>query len=132
MKKKLKNKLVDITSLSKSLRLINKKTGKPSTHTLRFWETKFTSIKPIRLSGRKRLYNENQVKKIKLIKFLIKDQGISISGVKKIINKKINSLDGNLHSSIKAEYYKNLFKKKTDNLLEKIKKLKSYGKKNTH
>ena len=30
MKKKLKNKLVDITSLSKSLRLINKKTGKPS------------------------------------------------------------------------------------------------------
>ena len=56
---------------------------------------------------------------------------MTISGVKKLLDLKINKLDDSKSHSLKADYYKNLLKLKSKNLLEKIKKIKSYGKKNT-
>ena len=62
---------LDISELSIKLDLINKKTGKPANHILRFWEKEFSGIKPLILKGNRRYYNSNQVEKIKYIKFLL-------------------------------------------------------------
>jgi len=126
------NKLLNISELSKYLKLIDKKTGKPSNHVLRFWESKFKDIKPIKLKGNRRYYNDKQVQKISLIKFLLKDKKLTIEGVKKILNKNINTLDELKLSSIKDEYYKNKIKTRSENILKKIKNIKLYGKKNAH
>ena len=55
---------------------------------------------------------------------MINKQKLTILGVKKILNKKINNLDQYHAMSIKAEYYKNVLSEKSKNLLKKIKKLK--------
>ena len=56
---------------------------------------------------------------------------MTISGVKNILNFNTNKLDGYNSDSLKADYYKKNFKDKSKSLLEKIKKLKKYGKKNS-
>ena len=118
-----KHKLMNISELAKQLGLENNKRSKLSTHTLRFWESKFKQIKPTILSGR-RYYSKKDVEIISLIKFLLKEQGLTIEGVKKILNKKINSLDDPRVSSITSDYYKAKIKTKSKMLLNKIKKLK--------
>ena len=56
---------------------------------------------------------------------------MTILGVKKLMNLKINKLDGNDLPSLNADYYKNNLKEKSKLILEKIKKIKIYGKKNS-
>ncbi len=118
-----KNRLINISELAKELGLENKKNSKLSTHTLRFWESKFKQIKPTIISGR-RYYSKKDVEIISLIKFLLKEQGLTIEGVRKILNKKINSLDDHRASSITSNYYKAKIKTKSKMLLNKIKNLK--------
>ena len=65
---------LDISELSIELNLVNKKTGKPANHTLRFWEKEFNEIKPTIFKGNRRYYNQKQVDKIKYIKYLLKDR----------------------------------------------------------
>lgn len=127
-----KNKVISISELAKIIKLIDKKNGKPQTHTLRYWETQFKQIKPTLLDGKRRYYTKSSVELIKLIKYLLKDLGMTIKGVKNIIKRNINSLDEFNSSSIKAEYYKKNIKLKSKALLEKINKLKRDGKKNTY
>ena len=123
-------KLVNISQLSKLLNLYNKITKKPSNHILRFWEKEFKQIKPTRLKKR-RYYSEKQVSLIKLIKFLLKDKGMTIKGVKNVLKSDINTLDDYNSYSLKADYLKDNLKSKSKTLLEKVKKLKIYGKKNS-
>ena len=66
-----------------------------------------------------------------MIKFLLKDKGMTILGVKNILNSNLNELDVNNNISLKKDYFKNSIKLKTKNLLNKIYKIKHYGKK-TH
>ena len=120
-------KLVSIGELSKLLDLIDNKSKKPLNHTLRYWEKEFKQIRPKKINNR-RYYSLEQVE---MIKFLLKDKGMSISGVKKILNSNINKLDDYNSYSLKAEYYKKEIKEKSKNILEKIKIIKNYGKKNT-
>ena len=122
--------MIDISKLSKILNLINSKTKKPKNYILRYWEKEFKEIKPKKINNR-RYYTPKQVEVIKLIKFLLKNKGMTISGVKNTLNGKINKLDDVKINSLKTDYYKNKFKLKSKNLLEKINRLKSYGKKNT-
>ena len=56
---------------------------------------------------------------------------MTISGVKNVLNSNINNLDDYNSHSLKAEYYLNNFKKKNRDLLDKLKKLKNYGIKNS-
>ena len=123
-------KFFTISEVSKILNLLNPNTQKPLNHTLRFWEKEFKQIKPKRLNNR-RYYTDKQLEILKTINFLLKNEGMTISGVKKLLDLKINKLDDSKYHSLKADYYKNLLKLKIKNLLEKIKKIKSYGKKNT-
>tara|TARA_B100000579_G_scaffold269114_1_gene222113 strand:+ start:40 stop:420 length:381 start_codon:yes stop_codon:yes gene_type:complete len=125
------DKLITITQLSTMLNLINKKTKKPSNHILRFWEKKFKQIRPTQLNNR-RYYTNEQVEIIKLIKYLLKDKGFTINGVKKILNNNVNSLDDYNSIKLKTDYQKENIKLKSKKLLEKLKRLKRYGKKNTH
>ena len=119
-----KQKIISISELAKLIGLINKKNGKAQTHTLRFWEKNFKNLKPTILSGNRRYYFAKDVEAVKFIKFLLKDQGLTIEGAKKIINSNINNLDEYKTSRIKAEYFVNNIKSKSKTLLNKIKKLK--------
>ena len=84
----MNKKLIDISTLSSLLNLIDEKTGKPTNYVLRFWEKEFKQIKPIILKGNRRYYDKKLVEKIKFIKYLLKDKGLTISGAKKILDKK--------------------------------------------
>ena len=117
------NELINISKTAKLVGLIDKKNSKPLTHTLRFWESKFHQIKPTILSGNRRYYAKKDIEVIKLIKFLLKDQGLTIDGAKKILNSKVNSLDDYNSSSIKAKYLKENIKLKSKSLLNKVRKL---------
>ncbi len=121
----LKNKyqLLNISQVAKVLGLINKKSNKPLTHTLRFWETKFKQLKPTILSGNRRYYSSKNIKILKMIIFLLKEQGLTINGAIKLMNDPANKLDETKASSINAEYYKKNIKTKSKNILEKIKKI---------
>ena len=118
-----------IGEVSKELGLIDKKTGHLQTHTLRYWETQFKQIKPLIRAGKRRYYSKKNFQLIKLIKFLLKEKGLTISGVKKILNKQeIRSLDDNINLSVYKPYLetaKNV-KNKIKKISEIIKELKEF------
>ena len=90
-----------IGEITKELGLIDKKTGHLQTHTLRYWETQFKQIKPIIRAGKRRYYSKKNFQIIKLIKFLLKEKGLTIGGVKKILNNpNIRTLDDNINLGI--------------------------------
>jgi DNA-binding transcriptional MerR regulator len=124
------SKLINISKLSKLLNLLNSKDNKPSNHILRYWEKEFKQIKP-KIINKRRYYSVKQVELIKMIKFLLKNKGMTINGVKKVLNSNINKLDDYNSHGLQVEYYLNNFKKKSIRLLSKVKKIKNYGKKNT-
>ena len=78
------SKYINISDLSKILNLIDKKTKKPLNYILRYWEKEFKEIKPTIIRNR-RYYSVKQVELIKLIKFLLKDKGLRVSGVKRLL-----------------------------------------------
>ena len=83
-----------IGEVAKKLGLINKKTGHLQTHTIRYWETQFKQIKPRIKAGRRRYYSIQDFKIIKYIKYLLKEKGLTVVGVKRILNnKEAHSLD---------------------------------------
>ena len=115
------SKFYNISDLSKILNLINPSNKKPLNHVIRYWEKQFKQVKSKRINNR-RYYSSKQVETLKLIKFLLKNKGMTVSGVKKILNLNINKLDDYNSDSLKAEYYKDNIKKKSRRILEKIKK----------
>ena len=84
--KKSNNAYKSIGEVAKILDLVNKKNGSLSTHTIRFWEKEFKNIKPRILTGRRRYYDNSTIETLRKIKFLLKNQGMTIKGVKKILN----------------------------------------------
>ena len=120
-------KLIRISELAKELKLIDPKSKKPLNHIIRFWEKEFSAINP-KIINKRRYYSKNQVEKIKMIKFFLKDKGLTVKGVKNLLKSDINKLDENNSISLKADY----FKEKSLKILKKIKKLKRYGKKNSY
>ena len=123
-------KLFNITEVSNILKLTNPKNNKPLNHILRYWEKEFKQIKPKMINNR-RYYSNEQIEIIKMIKFLLKNKGLTIAGVKHLLNSKINKLDDTNVHSLKAGYLKDRLKFKSKLLLGKIKKIRSYGKKNS-
>ena len=102
------NKLFDISSVSKICNLIDPSTKKPLNHILRYWEKEFKEIKPKKFNNR-RYYSLKQVETIKMIKFLLKNKGMTIYGVRKLLDKNINKLDDKDSISLKSDYYKSKF-----------------------
>ena len=118
-----------IGEVTKELKLIDKKKGHLQTHTLRYWETQFKQIKPIIKAGKRRYYSDKNFQLIKLIKFLLKDKGLTINGVKKILNNsRTRSLDDNINLGLYTTDLKNTkkIKDKVNNIYKIIKELKDY------
>tara|TARA_Y100000815_G_scaffold65704_1_gene54731 strand:- start:717 stop:1115 length:399 start_codon:yes stop_codon:yes gene_type:complete len=111
-----------IGEITKELGLVNKKTGHLQTHTLRYWETQFKQIKPLIRAGKRRYYSKKDFEIIKMIMFYLKEKGLTINGVKKILDSKKNTtLDDNDNSSL---YRQNLkVSKLIKNKVKKISKI---------
>ena len=124
------NRYITISELSKELKLIDPSTKKPLNHILRYWEKEFKIIKPKKINNR-RYYSNKQVEIAKVIKYLLKNNGLTISGAKNVLNLNINKLDDHNSNSLKNAYYSSFLKTKSKTLLEKINKIKNYGKKNS-
>ena len=114
-----------IGEVAKILNLINKKKGTLNTHTIRFWEKEFKQIKPNIFNGNRRYYNADTIEVLKKVKYLLKDQGMTINGAKKVLNSdKSLKLDELPNNSINADYSLKNKLMKISNLIKKIKSLK--------
>ena len=109
-----------IGEVAKILNLFDKKTGKPATHTIRFWEKQFKQISPNIFSGKRRYYNDQSIKVLKKIKHLLKNEGMTIKGVKKQLNNQNSELDEIKNSSIKTRIVKTKLNK-ISNIIKEIK-----------
>ena len=119
---KSNNAYKTIGEVAKILNLKSNKNGILPTHVIRFWETKFKQIKPKILNGNRRYYDEKNIDLLKRVKFLLKQQGMTIKGVKKILdNKEPLKLDEISNNSIKALNLKNKLIK-ISNLIKDLKK----------
>jgi len=109
---KYDSKYKTIGEVVKILDLKARTKGSTPTHTLRFWEKEFKQIKPKIFSGNRRYYDENNILLLKKIKFLLKDQGMTINGVKKILNSKETlKLDEMSNNSIRTANLRNKLNK---------------------
>ena len=112
-----------ISEVAKILNLVNKKNGKLSTHTIRFWEKQFKQIKPYIFSGKRRYYDDKSILILKKIKFLLKNKGMTIKGVKIELQNTKSELDGFDNKTINKKNIKN----KLSKIASIIKSIKSNG-----
>ena len=121
MKNKSTNAYKTISEVVKIIGLKSKKGQSLPTHTIRYWEKEFKQIKPKILNGNRRYYDEKNIKLLKKVYFLLKQQGMTINGVKKILNNNEPlKLDETANDSIRAD----ILKTKLVNISKIIKSLK--------
>ena len=85
-------------------------------HVLRFWETKFPNINPLKRSGNRRYYRPEDVKLIIRIKTLLYDNGYTVKGVQKLL--KENDNKNNEKNNIKEKLSSIL--EDIDNIIKKL------------
>ena len=112
-----------IGEVAKILDLVNRKKGTLNTHTIRFWEREFKQIRPKILNGNRRYYNTDTIEVLKKVQYLLKDQGMTINGAKKVLNAgKSLKLDELQNNSINTTIKNKL--KNISEIIKQIKKLK--------
>ncbi len=112
-----------IGEVAEILNLVDSKTGKLSTHTIRFWEKEFKQIKPQIFAGKRRYYDRNTIEILKKIQFLLKNKGMTIKGAKKYLQTNEYELDEDDNKTIN----KKIIKTKLDKISNILKHLKSNG-----
>ena len=123
------SKYKTIGEVAKILNLIDKKSGSLSTHTIRFWEKQFKQIKPKIFAGNRRYYDENSINVLKKIKYLLKEKGMTLIGVKKVLNSENSDIDEMYNTTIRRN---NIIRSKINNIKNIIVELKDQdGKKNS-
>ena len=121
---KINSSYKTISEVVKILGLKSKNGQSIPTHTIRFWEKEFKQIKPKILTGNRRYYDEKNIEILKKIHYLLKEQGMTINGVKKILNNKEPlKLDEMGNNSINAINLKNKLVK-ISNIVKSLKKIK--------
>ena len=122
--KKFDGAYKSIGEVAKILNLVNEKNGSLNTHTLRFWEKEFKNINPKIFAGRRRYYDKSSIELLKKIKFLLKNEGMTIKGVKKALNSSTSfDLDDLSNKSININN-KLVLKKKIDKISKLVKEIK--------
>jgi len=118
-----------IGEIAEKLNLVNEKTGRLMTHTIRYWESQFKQIKPTIRAGRRRYYSKKDFEVIKYIKFLLKEKGFTINGVKSLLNENkphllddVNKLGIYNQSSEKRK----IIKEKVKKISKLVKYIKNY------
>ena len=129
MENKNKNESVykTIGEVANEVGLIDKKTGQIKTYTIRYWESQFKQIKPTIRAGGRRYYSKKDIKIINYIKFLLKEKGLTINGVKKILyDNQTGSIDDSLDLGVYKQDTKStkMIKSKIKNIVKIIKELK--------
>ena len=122
LKNREDSKYKTIGEVAKILNLINKKNGSLSTHTIRFWEKEFKQIKPKFFSGNRRHYDEKSINILKKIKFLLKVKGMTLNGVKNVLNSQNSDIDELYNTSINQ---KKIIKSKLNKIKNLIKDIKN-------
>jgi len=112
-----------IGEVAEILNLVDSKTGKLSTHTIRFWEKEFKQVKPQIFAGKRRYYDKNTIEILKKIQFLLKNKGMTIKGAKKYLQTKKYELDEDDNKTIN----KKIIKTKLNKISNILKHLKSNG-----
>ena len=113
-----------IGEVVKILNLKSRNNQSSPTHTIRYWEKEFKQIKPKILNGNRRYYNKENIELLKKIQFLLKEQGMTVNGVKKILNRnEVLKLDETINNSINANIIKNKIHN-ISNIIKNLKKLK--------
>jgi len=113
-----------IGEVAELLNLKSKSNKSNPTHTIRFWEKEFKQIKPKILNGNRRYYDNKTIELLKKVKFLLKDQGMTINGVRKILNhKETLKLDEITNASINANNLKTKLQK-ISSIIKNLKKIK--------
>ena len=113
-----------IGEVAKILSINLKKRKSIPTHTIRFWEKQFKQIKPIILTGNRRYYDQKNIEILKKVHYLLKEQGMTIKGVKKILNsKEALKLDEISNNSITTVNLKNKLVK-ISNIIKDLKNIK--------
>ena len=126
IKQKLDHAYKSIGEVAKDLNLVNPKTGKLNTHTIRFWEKEFKQIRPKIFAGKRRYYDQETIKIIKKIRYLLKEKGLTINGVKKfLINERSFNLDETSNRFINTS--KNNLKTKLEKISNLVKEIKKLG-----
>ena len=122
---KTNNAYKSISEVAELLNLKNIKSGKLNTYTLRFWEKEFKQIKPKLLNNKRRYYDKKTVDLLVKIKYLLKDKGMTIKGVKNMLNNKRFDLDEPLNVPIN-KVNRNIRSRvsKISNILKNLKKTK--------
>ena len=124
MSNKLDKAYKTIGEVAEILNLKNVNNGKLNTYILRFWEKEFKQIKPLVLNNRRRYYDIKTVNLLKKIKYLLKDEGMTIKGVKNLLDKKRFNLDDTSKLPINtSEKNLKLRLNKISNIVKEIKKL---------
>ena len=67
MKQKYDEAYKSIGEVAKDLNLLNPKTGKLNTHTIRFWEKEFKQVKPKIFAGKRRYYDKKSIDTLRKI-----------------------------------------------------------------
>ena len=120
MKYKFKDTYKTISQVVKILNMNNQKKTKNQTHTVRYWEKQFKQIKPIKINNR-RYYDKKNIDILLKIQYLLKNQGMTINGVKKFLNNNYFDVDDNEKKIINT--YNIKFRlNKINNLIKNIKK----------
>ena len=118
------NSYKTISEVVKILGLKSKKGSSMPTHTLRFWEKEFKQLKPKIFNGNRRYYDQKNIKLLKKVYFLLKEKGMTINGVKKILdNQESFELDETSNQSINTSSLKKKLVK-ISNIIKNLKYLK--------
>ena len=102
-------------SAYKTISEVSKQIDVPS-HVLRFWETKFSQVKPIKRSGGRRYYRSEDIDVLVQIRTLLYKEGYTIKGAKK-------ALKSYLKTELIHPKIKDLTKHTDDNTLENLESL---------
>ena len=108
MKKESNKVYKTIGEVAKILNLVDKKTGKVLTHTF---------------SGKRRYYDNNTIEILKKIQFLLKNEGLTLKGVKKKLKEDDSYLDDHDNKTIN----KRIIKTKINKISKLLKNIKNYG-----
>ena len=100
--KKSNDSYKTIGEVAKILKLQVNKNGILPTHIIRFWETQFKQLNPKRINNR-RYYDNKNIDTLLKIQFLLKNQGMTISGVKKILDNNNLNIDLNEKKKYKCD-----------------------------
>ena len=119
MTNKTRESYKTISEVVEILNTNNPKNKNNKSHTVRYWETQFKQIKP-KILNKRRYYDQKNIDTLLKIQYLLKNQGMTINGVKRILSDNKLDIDENnkkIINTLNVKYRLN----KINNLIKNLK-----------